>query len=204
MFCTATLAHPVAKLIRRIGPRLPLAGGVMSLGCGFMSFSFAEVGTSFVSGYLTGIILTAIGIASMVASLTTAIMSSVEVSQSGTASGINSATARTAILFSVGILGAIHIAQFESRASIGLDALNLEPTLESQMYRELPKMAAAEIPTNIDVNIQNAIHKVIEYSFMDATHVVTRIAGTLAILGALIAFVGIGTIRPRDGIESKA
>lgn len=204
MFCTATLAHPVAKLIRRIGPRLPLAGGVMSLGCGFMSFSFAEVGTSFVSGYLTGIILTAIGIASVVASLTTAIMSSVEVSQSGTASGINSATARTAILFSVGILGAIHIAQFESRASIGLDALNLEPTLESQMYRELPRMAAAEIPTNIDANIQNAIHKVIEYSFMDATHVVTRIAGTLAILGALIAFVGIGTTRPRDGIESKA
>ncbi len=197
MLFTAGLAHPIANLVRRIGPRLPLATGVLLLGLGFMSFSFAEVGTNFWTGYLPGILLSALGIALIVAPLTTVIMGSVDVSQSGTASGINSAVARTAILLSVGILGAIHIAQFESTASNALVELNLDAALEVHMHAELINMAAANIPHDIEPELQNAIHTVIVDSFMHAALVVTRIAGALSILGALIAFLAIGRL-PRE------
>jgi hypothetical protein len=197
MLFTAGLAHPIANLVRRIGPRLPLATGVLLLGLGFMSFSFAEVGTNFWTGYLPGILLSALGIALIVAPLTTVIMGSVDVSQSGTASGINSAVARTAILLSVGILGAIHIAQFESTASNALVELNLDAALEVHMHAELINMAAANIPHDIEPELQNAIHTVVVDSFMHAALVVTRIAGALSILGALIAFLAIGRL-PRE------
>lgn len=195
MLFTGGLAHPIGTLVRHIGPKLPLSAGVLLLGIGFFGFSLADIGASFWVAYFPGVILTAAGIALIVAPVTTVIMGSVELRQSGTASGINSAIARSAVLLSVAVLGAIHIDLFEQTAATGITALQLTPTLDAHMHAELSKMAAAEIPAEISPRITAAIREVIVNAFMHAARIVMMIAGGLSILGAAIAFFSIESLR---------
>ena len=192
MLFTGGFAHTVSNLVRRIGPKLPLSSGVALLGIGFVTFALPGIGTSFWIGYLPGVLLTALGIALLVAPVTTVVMGSVELKQSGIASGINSAVARSAILLSVAVLGAIHFAHFERIATDALKKLALDPELEIRMQAELIKMAAAEIPGDTPKLVASAIHEVITGTFLQATRIVLLIAGALSILGAIIAFIYIG------------
>ena len=189
MLFTGGFAHSVSTLVRRIGPKLPLSSGVALLGFGFVTFALPGIGTSFWIGYLPGVLLTALGIALLVAPVTTVVMGSVELKQSGIASGINSAVARSAILLSVAVLGTIHFAQFERIATAGLNQLDLNPKLEIHMQAELINMAAAEIPDDTPRHTASAIHEVITGSFLQATRIILLIAGALSILGAIIAFI---------------
>ncbi len=189
MLFTGGFAHSVSSLVRRIGPKVPLAMGAMLLGVGFFTYALPAVGTSFWIGYLPGVLLTALGIALLVAPITTVIMGSVALRHSATASGINSAVARSAILLSVAVLGAVHFAQFERSASERLDQLSLSAELDSHMRAELVKMAAARIPSDTPPSIATALEDLITGSFMFATRLVLIIAGGLSILAALIAFM---------------
>jgi EmrB/QacA subfamily drug resistance transporter len=198
MLFTAGFAHPVARLVRRIGARLPLSIGVTLLGIGFVIFSIPDVGTPFWLGYFPGIIVSAAGLALLVAPVTTVIMGSVDPSQSGIASGINSAIARSAILLSVAVLGAIHIAQFEQAAILGLAALDLPATLESTMHAELINMAAAEIPGNASPEVREAIHDVIVNAFMSAARIAILIAAALSLSGGLIAFYALTPLQRNE------
>jgi hypothetical protein len=130
------------------------------------------------------------------------VMGSVTLQQSGTASGINSAIARSAILLSVAVLGAVHFAQFEQMASMNLDQLSLDPALETRMLAEFTKMGAAEIPCDISPSIAAALKAVITESFMSATRFVLMIAGGLSILAAIIAFVSIDRPRRESLLDS--
>jgi hypothetical protein len=161
----------------------------MLLGLGFLGFAVPEIGTPFWYGYLPGVLLTAAGIALLVAPVTTVVMGSVDPGQSGIASGINSAVARGAILLSVAVLGAIHFAQFERAASARLDELKLDPEIRSQMQQQLINMAAAEIPPEADAPTTQALREIIAGSFLYGARVVMLISGALSILGAFIAFV---------------
>jgi len=202
MLFTGGFAHTVSSLVRRIGPKLPLSSGALLLGVGFFTYALPAVGTSFWIGYLPGVLLTALGIALLVAPITTVVMGSVTLQQSGTASGINSAIARSAILLSVAVLGAVHFAQFEQMASMNLDQLSLDPALETRMRAELTKMGAAEIPGDTSPAIAAALKAVITESFMSATRFVLMIAGGLSILAAIIAFVSIDRPRRESLLDS--
>jgi len=197
MLFTGGFAHPVGNLVRHIGPKLPLSGGVMLLGIGFLTFALPGVGTSFWTGYLPGVLITAAGVALLVAPITTVVMGSVELKQSGIASGINSAVARTATLLSVAVLGAIQFAAFETKANAGLDALDLRPDVEIHMRAQLVNMAAAEAPPDIDADLEQSFRAVIVDSFLYATRKIMLIAGVISILGAVIAFVFVD--RPQRG-----
>lgn len=189
MLFTGGFAHAVGKLVRRIGPKLPLSAGVALLGLGFISFALPAVGTSFWIGYLPGVLVTAAGIALLVAPLTTVVVGSVELSHSATASGINSAVARSAILLSVAVLGAIHFGLFKHAAILGLDQLALTPALDAYMRDQLINMAAAEVPNGTAAGVGDAIRAVIVGSFMYAARIVILIAGAISLLGAIIAFI---------------
>ncbi|MFT4564758.1 MAG: hypothetical protein ACI9BW_004528 [Gammaproteobacteria bacterium] len=199
MLFTAGFAHPIARLVRRIGARLPLSIGVMLLGVGFVIFAIPDVGTSFWLGYFPGVIASAAGIALLVAPVTTVIMGSVDPSQSGIASGINSAIARSAILLSVAVLGAIHITQFEQAAIAGLAALDLPAALANHMHSELINVAAAEIPSSATPEVREAIRNVIVDAFMSAARVAILIAAALSLCGGIIAFFAIAPLQKNDG-----
>jgi len=188
MVLTGTLAHPVGRLVRRIGPKLPLSGGALLLGLGFLSWTLPGIGTPFLIGYLPGIIVTAIGLALLVGPVTTVVMGAVELRQSGIASGVNSAVARSAILLSVAVMGAIHIAAFERTADAAIGALQLGAATVAYMHDQLINMAAADIPTDLPDATREALAGIIRESFLSAARKVMVISGLLALAGAAIAF----------------
>jgi predicted MFS family arabinose efflux permease len=87
----------------RVGPRMPLSFGsaIVALAATLLAFSSAHLWL----GALGPMLLMAIGMAMVVAPLTTAVMNAVPEAASGTASAVNNAASRLAGLISVVIVG---------------------------------------------------------------------------------------------------
>jgi len=97
----------MGRLAGRIGPRWPLTIGPIVTGIGFLLLIRADPHAGFASNILPGIVVIAFGMAGAVAPLTTAVLSSVDDAHTGTASGFNSATARTGGLIATALAGAV-------------------------------------------------------------------------------------------------
>lgn len=95
------------RLTERIGPRLPLTIGPIVTGLGFALLMRADPHGSYATTILPGVAVIAFGMAGAVAPLTTAVLASVDARHTGTASGFNSAIARTGGLIATALAGAV-------------------------------------------------------------------------------------------------
>ena len=95
------------RLTGRVGPRLPLTIGPLVTGLGFALMLRANPAQSYWSNIMPGIAVIALGMAFAVAPLTTAVLSSVDDRHTGTASGFNSAIARTGGLIATALAAAV-------------------------------------------------------------------------------------------------
>lgn len=102
-----TASRLAGRLTERIGPRWPLTVGPVVTGIGFLLMARTEPAGSYWTGVLPGIAVVALGMAGAVAPLTTAVLSSVDDRHTGTASGFNSAIARTGGLVATALAGAV-------------------------------------------------------------------------------------------------
>lgn len=85
----------------RIGPRWPMTFGPLICALGLLLMLRIGEGASFVTDVLPATIVFGVGITLLVAPLTTAVLAAAPDSQTGIASGINNAVARTASLLAV-------------------------------------------------------------------------------------------------------
>ena len=97
----------MGRVAETIGPRWPLTIGPIVCGAGFALLVRADPHASFWTSILPGMCVLALGMAGAVAPLTTAVLSSVEDEYAGTASGFNSAIARTGGLIATALAGAV-------------------------------------------------------------------------------------------------
>ena len=97
----------MGRLAETIGPRWPLTIGPLVCGVGFALMVRLDPHGSFWTSVLPGMAVMALGMAGAVAPLTTAVLSSVDDAFTGTASGFNSAIARTGGLIATALAGAV-------------------------------------------------------------------------------------------------
>ena len=97
----------MGRIAERSGPRIPLTAGPLVTGVGFALLVRVEPQAGYWAGILPAIIVIACGIAGAVAPLATAVLSSVDNRHTGTASGFNSAIARTGGLIATALAGAV-------------------------------------------------------------------------------------------------
>jgi predicted MFS family arabinose efflux permease len=97
----------MGRIAERSGPRIPLTAGPLVTGVGFALLVRVEPQAGYWAGILPAIIVIACGIAGAVAPLTMAVLSSVDNRHTGTASGFNSAIARTGGLIATALAGAV-------------------------------------------------------------------------------------------------
>lgn len=107
------------------GPRLPMTAGPAVAAVGLVLMTRIGVDASYVTDVLPGVLVFGLGLSVMVAPLTAAVLGSVPVEQSGIASGVNNAVARTSQLLAVAALPGI--------AGIGTEAL-ADPALFSDGF----------------------------------------------------------------------
>jgi EmrB/QacA subfamily drug resistance transporter len=104
----------IGGLAGRIGPRLPLAIGSFVAAGGFLlTLRIGGTARYWTEG-LPAVFVIALGLSGAVAPLTTAVLSSVDARHSGSASGLNSAVARTGGLVATALLGAVLAASGEA------------------------------------------------------------------------------------------
>jgi EmrB/QacA subfamily drug resistance transporter len=92
-------------LMDRFGPKLPLTVGPTIAAVGFLLFIRAAGGGAYWTIVLPAVLCMSLGMATSVAPLTTAVMTSVDESRAGLASGINNAVSRVASLLAVAMVG---------------------------------------------------------------------------------------------------
>jgi predicted MFS family arabinose efflux permease len=101
----------IGRLAGRIGPRWPLAVGSFVAAAGFLLALRIGDGASYRMEVLPAVFVIAVGVSGGVAPLTTAVLSSVDERHTGSASGLNSAVARTGGLVATALLGTILAAE---------------------------------------------------------------------------------------------
>ena len=100
-------SRPMGRITGKIGPRWPLTIGPIVTGVGFALLARADPHASYWTSILPGMAVIALGMAGAVAPLTTAVLVSVDDRHTGTASGFNSAIARTGGLIATALAGAV-------------------------------------------------------------------------------------------------
>ena len=94
-------------LAGRIGSRIPLTVGPLVVAGGFLLLLRIGGHGPYWSTVLPGVLVIALGMAGAVAPLTTAVLGSVDTRHQGSASGLNSAVARTGGLVATALLGVV-------------------------------------------------------------------------------------------------
>jgi predicted MFS family arabinose efflux permease len=107
-----TVTSPVTgALAGRIGARAPLTIGPLVVAVGFLLALRINSSASYWTQVLPMIVLIALGMSAAVAPLTTAVLTSVDSVHTGSASGLNSAVARTGGLIATALLGSVLAAE---------------------------------------------------------------------------------------------
>ena len=102
------LTSPLAgAFAARVGPRLPLTLGPVVVAFGFLLALRIGDGGNYFTDVLPAMVVIAFGMAGAVAPLTTAVLMSVDAGHVGSASGFNSAVARTGGLVATALIGAV-------------------------------------------------------------------------------------------------
>jgi len=103
----ATASPLMGKLAALFGGRLPLTAGPLVVAAGMLLARRVESGPDYWTTVFPAVAVLALGMAIAVAPLTSTVLASVDDRHSGTASGLNSAVARTGGLISTALLGAV-------------------------------------------------------------------------------------------------
>jgi predicted MFS family arabinose efflux permease len=97
----------MGKLAGRMGARLPLTIGPIVVAAGFLFLLRVGAQTNYWTQVLPAILLISLGMAGAVAPLTNAVLGAVDARHTGSASGFNSAIARTGGLIATALLGSV-------------------------------------------------------------------------------------------------
>ena len=110
-FVLALSSRAMGGIAGRIGSRLPLTIGPAIVAMGFLLLLRVDAGSSYWGAILPAMLVISIGMAGAVAPLTTAVLASVDARHMGSASGLNSAVARTGGLIATALLGGVFAAR---------------------------------------------------------------------------------------------
>jgi EmrB/QacA subfamily drug resistance transporter len=184
-------------LVKRYGAKLPLMIGPVIAAAGFVLFMLPGVAASSASGrpgnywttFFPAVVVLGLGMAVSVAPLTTTVMNAVSANRAGIASGINNAVSRTAGLLAVAVLGIVMLHTFNSELDRRLTALQITPEVKEELSGQRSRLAAAELPQNLDPARNRNLKQAIDESFVSGFRRVMAVAAVLALLSAVSAWL---------------
>jgi EmrB/QacA subfamily drug resistance transporter len=183
-------------LVDRYGFKFPLVVGPIVAAIGFALFAVPSIGGSYWVTFLPAVVVLGLGMAVSVAPLTTAVMNAVGEEQAGIASGVNNTVSRVAAVLAVAILGIVMLGTFNQHFSERLDGLSLTRDVTQQLDEQRIRLAAMEIPANINPDMKATLKQSVKQSFVAGFRLVMLIASGLAIAGAVSAWLIIENKRP--------
>jgi len=180
-------------LVKHYGAKLPLIIGPIIVSVAFALFMAPGVGHSGNAGYwltfFPAVVVLGLGMALSVAPLTTTVMNAVPQNRAGIASGINNAVSRTAGLLAVAVLGIVMLHAFNSRLDLKLQTTEMTPELKQILDTQRTKLAAVEIPKDVDPAAGRILKQTVDESFVFGFRLVMGVGMVLSLLSALSAWL---------------
>ena len=176
-------------LVARVGSRLPLTVGPIVAAVALALYARPGIGGSYWTTFFPAVVLGGLGMAIVVAPLTTTAMTAVETQHAGVASGVNNAFARVAGLIAIAVFGIVLVRAFDARVRPALDQLTLSASERTALDREIPKLAGAQV-ASLEPAQRAAVQRAIDMAFVSAFRLVMMGTALLALAagatGALI------------------
>ena len=176
-------------LMDRYGGKRPLVLGPLLAAIGFALLAARSTGGSYWTTFFPAVVVLGFGMATTVAPLTTTVMSSIDQEQAGIASGINNAVSRLAAVLAIAFLGVVMLGAFNRRFTRSLTEFNLSPEIRQKLDEQRIKLAAIEIPAEIDFATRTKTRRSVEESFLAGFRLVMLIACALALASAATAWL---------------
>ncbi len=170
----------------RIGGRLPMVAGSTIVAASAAWLGWTGAAGSYWAAVFGPVLGIGLGMAVVIAPLTTTVMNAVGDAHSGAASGINNAAARVAGLLSVAITGAVMAVEFAAGLKIGLAGVDQAALVLAQADRLLDIPVP---PGPAALQIRQAIAAAYEDAFRWGI-------GLNVVLAALAALVGLAVLPP--------
>jgi len=180
------LSRWAGGLVNRVGSRVPLTIGPIVAAGGLVLFARTGIGGTYWTTFFPAVTILGLGMAIVVAPLTTTAMGAVEAQHAGVASGVNNAISRVAGLIAIAVFGIMLTRSFDRRVHAALAGLELNPAARASIDRELPKLAGAEISAALEPDQRAAARRAIDDSFVSSFGLIMKVAAGVA-LGAAAA-----------------
>ena len=190
-------------LIDRFGAHLPLTVGPIIAAAGFALYAVPSISGNFWTSFFPAVIVLGLGMTITVAPLTTTVMSAVGEEQAGVASGINNAVSRTAGLLAIAVFGVMMLQTFSQTLASRMNELQLDDRVKHSIYAERVKLAAVEIPSEIDSATREQLKAAVAASFVDGFRVIMFTSAALALASAVSAFLFIRKSRPTRSQQQR-
>ena len=173
-------------LVGTVGAKVPLTVGPLISAAGFALFARVGIGSAYWSMVFPAVIVLGLGMAVTVAPLTTTVMTTVQSEHAGVASGINNTVARVAGLLAIAVFGVVLSREFNSVIAPRLQQSWISPAAKSQIQKELPKMAGADLSNvPLDQAQKTRMEMEIRQAFVRGFRVVMLEAAAITFLSAL-------------------
>jgi hypothetical protein len=155
-------------------------------------FLLPGIGGNYWTSFFPPAVVLGLGMAITVAPLTTTVMNSIAQNRAGIASGVNNAVARTASLIAIAVFGVVMLHVFKTGLDRRLSSANLPPSVAQSLQSQSIKLAAIDIPENVNPGTQQLIRRTIDESFVSGFRWVMVIGAALAAASAVTALFWIG------------
>jgi EmrB/QacA subfamily drug resistance transporter len=183
------LSRWAGGLTARYGARLPLVVGALLSAVGFALFARPGLGGSYWATFFPAMFVLGLGMACVVAPLTTSVMNSVEQSQAGTASGINNSISRVASLMAVAVCGAVLFYVFGARLRQEMASTPMDRAVQQQVYEQRNRLTQIQLPHGLDDQQTEQTRRAINESFLFGFRSVMLLCALLSVMSAVVAWL---------------
>jgi EmrB/QacA subfamily drug resistance transporter len=196
------LSPVFGRISTSTGPRVPMCVGPIIGGIGLMLLTRVDANASYLTDVLPGVIVFGLGLSATVAPLTATALNSVAENRVGVASGINNAVSRIAGVLAIAVFGALIAGKFTSTVDGKLAGANLSPRADRAVSdakkNPLKPPSVGGVAPAQATQVKSASVSGAE----DGFHLAMTVAGTLMIVGGVVA--GIGLRNPSRETEYEA
>ena len=182
-----SLSRWAGGLIHRYGAKLPLVVGPIIAATGFVLFALPGIGGSYWLTYFPAVVVLSLGMAMVIAPLTTTVMNSVEAEHAGVASGVNNAVSRTAGLIAIAVLNLVVVFIFNSALDSQLAQLSIPAAVRQALDAQRSRLAAAQAPSGGGAALQQTLQHAIDSAFVSGFRVAMLTGAALALASAIAA-----------------